>query len=147
MKKTTFVWSVTYLTIIIGLFFAVSQWFDARSFVPETPEPAPLNRFSFNKPETKFSLNRYQRLLDGELFFEKEPEQVTVIPFQSQLKIFGIISGKNSRAIVGLNGDPTNTTWIVKPGDQVAGEQIVAIGSNYIKVKNSSGEGKVEYVK
>jgi hypothetical protein len=44
---------------------------------------------------------------------------------------------------VELEGDQAQETWIVKPGSVVGGETIVAIGADYVEVKNESGTGKV----
>jgi hypothetical protein len=85
-------------------------------------------------------------LLEGGLFFEKPPvESVPVIKseFRSRLVVIGLVKGKGGRAIVGLEGDPGQETWIVRPGSKVEDETIVGIGENYIEASNESGTGKV----
>ncbi|MGE5607557.1 MAG: hypothetical protein ACM3YE_17930, partial [Bacteroidota bacterium] len=115
-------------------------------YQPSAPEPAQLNKFNFRKKTPALKLSRYQELLAGGLFFERPPApptpQAPEREFYSELVVYGIVKGKESRAIVGLNEEPVQT-WIVRPGSVVDGETIVTIGANYIEVRNESGTGKV----
>ena len=144
MKRAKLIWITAYSISVLVFAWSVWAWLNAVYYQPTTPEPASLNKFDFRIKTPSYPLSRYQGLLEGGLFFEKPPAPPEVkMAFQSKLVVYGLVKGKNSRAIVGLKGDQTQETWIVKPGSVVDGETIVAIGANYIEVRNESGTGKV----
>ena len=62
--------------------------------------------------------------------------------FKSNLVLWGVIKGIETRAVVSVTANPQQT-WVVKVGEAVEGETIIAIGDNYITVRNQSGEGGV----
>ena len=146
MKRSQLVWSVIFAIDAIILGWAIFDLIGAVNYHPSAPQAAHLNQFNYRKRIPALKLSRYQELLAGGLFFERPPAppppQVPERQFYSGLVVYGIVKGKEGRAIVGLGEDPAKT-WIVKPGSVVAGETIVAIGANYIEVKNESGTGKV----
>lgn len=151
MKQSRLIWIITYsiTTIIFG--WAVFTWIGAVNYDPVTPERAPLNKFDFQVKATGSQLSRYQGLVEGGLFFEKPlaapMAQILRSEFQSRLVVYGLVKGKDSRAIVGLEGDPNQETWIVRPSSKVEEETIVGIGEDFIEVRNGSGVGKVFFKK
>lgn len=150
MKQTRLLWIIIY--VIIGLIFgwALLIRIKAANYQPVTPSAAPLNEFDFQPRINQPQLSRYQALLEGGLFFEKPPEiSIPVIKneFRSRLVVIGLVKGKGGRAIVGLEGDSSQETWIVRPGSKVENETILSVGDNYIEVSNESGMGKVFLLK
>ncbi|NLW46396.1 MAG: hypothetical protein GXY86_03520 [Firmicutes bacterium] len=146
MKHTHQIWMIIYTIITFIFGWALYTRIEAANYQPVTPVPASLNEFNFQPRLKEPQLSRYQALLEGGLFFEKSP--MVAVPgikneFQSRLLVIGLVKGKGSRAIVGLEGDPSQESWIVKPGSEVENETIVGIGDNYIEVSNQSGTGKV----
>jgi hypothetical protein len=107
---------------------------------PPRSDPSP--KFQLTGAETSVAVGRYDRLQDGALFFG-EPS-VTLSAFSSRLVLWGVVRGRNPQAIVGTDPSSNRVTRMVKPGDQVEGEKIVAIGERFIVVRNASGEGRVE---
>lgn len=146
MKRSQLIWSVIFAIDAIILGWAVFDLIGAVNYHPSAPQAAQLNQFNYRKQTPALKLSRYQELLAGGLFFERPQApptpQISEREFYSELVVYGIVKGKEGRAIVGLGEDPAKT-WIVKPGSVVAGETIVAIGANYIEVRNESGTGKV----
>lgn len=146
MKRSHLIWSGIFAISAIIFGWGVYNLIGALRYQPSVPEPAQLNEFNFQKITPALKLSRYQELLAGGLFFERPQAPPTPQgperEFYSDLAVYGIVKGKESRAIVGLGEDPTKT-WIVKPGSVVNGETIVTIGVNYIEVRNESGTGKV----
>jgi hypothetical protein len=132
-------WFLILIFVLLVFGWGFSTWLTARLYVPDnpvvnSPGPAP-------KPdgkETKFPISRYEALLGGRLFFG-EVKPVTVA-FKSNLLLWGVIKGTENRVVVGAN---PNQTWVVRAGETVEGEQIIAIGDNYIQVRNQTGEGTV----
>jgi hypothetical protein len=146
MKHTRLIWIVIYTITAFIFGWALYTRIEAANYQPVTPDPASLNEFDFQTRHKEPQLSRYQALLEGGLFFEKPPvESVPVIKseFRSRLVVIGLVKGKGGRAIVGLEGDPGQETWIVRPGSKVEDETIVGIGENYIEASNESGTGKV----
>ncbi len=147
MKQPRAIWIVTYSITALFLGWAVFSWFEAINYHPSTPKKAKLHQYDYQTKVTGAPLSRFQELLEGEPFFEKP--QAPIIPqaprseFHTELIVFGIVKGAESRAIVGLQDESIQDTWIVRPGSVVARETIVAIGANYIEVQNESGIGKV----
>lgn len=137
-------WIAGYIVASVIFGAGLFQWIQADAYIPAMPEPGTASHYAFLNPVTVRPLARYKRLADGELFFEKLPEPVIVKvnSFHSNLKIFGIIHGQNPRAVVGLDGNDSQT-WVAKPGMVIGGEKIVKIGRDFIMVQNESGEGKV----
>ncbi len=146
MKRSQLIWSVIFAINAIILGWAVFNLLGAVNYHPTAPEPAQLNKFDYRAKTAVPKLSRYQELLAGGLFFERPSApptpQAPLMKFHSELVVYGIVKGEESRAIVGLGEDSTKT-WIVKPGLVVDGETIMAIGANYIEVRNESGTGKV----
>jgi hypothetical protein len=126
----------SFLVFIWGL----STWIIARHYQPEVPVQTPAHHYTLAKKETAFPITRYQSLFDGSLFFGEGNSNKTG-GFQSHLILWGLING--GWAVVGVDPDSNQKTWIVKAGDTVEGEQIVAVGVRYISVRNQTGEGKV----
>lgn len=144
MKRTKLIWLLVYSISIIVFGWSVCVWLNTVYYHPATPEQASLNKFDFRIKATGYPLSRYQDLLEGGLFFEKPPAAPAAkIEFKSRLVVYGLVKGKDSRAIVGLEGDQGQETWIVRPGSVVGDETITAIGANYIEARNGSGTGKV----
>ena len=146
MKRMQLIWLVVYSISVLVFGWAVYTRLEASYYQPTTPKPAPLNKFDFEIKTQDWELSRYQGLLEGGLFFEKIPTAVQEVVeniFHTRLRVYGIVKGGESRAVVGLEGDPSEETWIVKPGSTVEGETIITIGANYIEVRNESGAGKV----
>jgi hypothetical protein len=144
MKRIKLIWLTAYSISIMVFAWSVWSWLNAVYYHPVTPEQASLNEFDFRIKGSSYPLSRYQGLLEGGLFFEKPPAPPEVkVQFQSGLVVYGVVKGKSGRAIVELEGDQAQETWIVKPGSVVGGETIVAIGADYVEVKNESGTGKV----
>lgn len=133
-------WRMGLLGAIIILGWGGFQWWQALAYQPVTPVQAPLNHFTFSIEEPNPDPARYQRLFSGELFFGTVVQPLR--EFYSSLKLLGLINGANPRAVVAVAGSD-GQTWIVKPGTVAGGEQIIAIGADYILVKNESGEGMV----
>ena len=146
MKRSHLIWSGVFVICAIVFGWGVYNLIGSFRYRPSAPETAPLNKFNFRRKTPALKLSRYQELLAGGLFFERPQApptpQAPEREFYSELAVYGIVKGKESRAIVGLGEDPTKT-WIVKPGSVVNGETIVTIGANYIEVRNESGTGKV----
>jgi hypothetical protein len=102
-----------------------------------------VNPIKFAANTQPFTLDRYQRLLAGEMFFGV-PDQVQVVSiFKSSLVLWGITHGRGSRAVVGTDPGSQKQTWIVKSGDKIGSEQIVAIDKDFILVSNPTGQGRI----
>lgn len=114
-------------------------WIIARHYQPEIPVQAPAQHYTIPKEESRFAITRYQSLLDGSLFFGEGSKKNGV--FQSRLVLWGLING--GYAVVGVDPQSNQNTWIVKAGDTVEGEQVLAVGARFIVVRNQTGEGKV----
>ena len=125
----------SFLILIWGL----SAWMIARHYQPEIPIQAPAQHYSLPKEGTGFPIARYQSLFDGSLFFGQGRKSISV--FQSRLILWGLING--GWAVVGIDPQSNQNTWIVKAGDTVEGEQVITVGVRYIIVRNQTGEGKV----
>lgn len=147
MKQSRLIWIITYTIAAVILGWAVFSWIEAANYHPAAPERALSHKYNYQTKATGLALSRYQDLLEGGLFFEKPPAPpVPETPksvFHSELIVFGIVKGKDSRAIVGSQDESIQETWIVRPGSVVGAETVVAIGANYIEVRNWSGTGKV----
>lgn len=146
MKKAQMIWIGVYGITALIFSWAIYARIVAANYQPVIPTPAPLNKFDFQTSPKEYQLSRYQALLEGGLFFGKS--QTVALPlikseFHSRLVVIGLVKGKDGRAIVGLEGDLNQETWIVRPGSMVEDETIMAIGSNYIDIRNGSGTGKV----
>jgi hypothetical protein len=126
----------SFLVFIWGFF----AWIIARHYQPESPVQTPAQHYTLPKKETTFPISKYQSLFDGSLFFGEGSSKKTG-GFQSHLILWGLING--GWAVVGIDPRFNQNTWIVKAGDTVEGEQIVAVGVRYISVRNQTGEGKV----
>ena len=104
--------------VLAGIVFGIGcfMWQRANAYIPPEPELAPLNSFTFAKEKSFQPLEYYSSLQRGDLFFGK-------VPFHTDLKLYGVTRGKNSRAVVGIAGK--EQTWIVKPGSVIEDEIIV----------------------
>jgi hypothetical protein len=129
---------------LIGSFlifiWGFSTWIIARHYQPEIPIQTPAQHYTLAKKAITFPISRYQSLFDGSLFLGEENIKKTG-GFQSHLILWGLING--GWAVVGIDPGSNQNTWIVKAGDTVEGERIVAVGVRYINVRNQTGEGKV----
>jgi hypothetical protein len=117
----------------------LSAWLMARNYQPEVPVQAPLRHYNAPKKDPAPPLSRYQSLFGGSLFFGENLKQGG--GFQSRLVLWGLIH--NAWAVVGDDPNSHQNTRIVKAGDSVAGEKIIAVGAGYIIVRNQTGEGKI----
>jgi hypothetical protein len=138
--------------ILAGISFVwgLAAWVNMRFYRPIPPGELPVSRFSFRKDYAMPPYSRYQSLAGGRMFFEVaaplsdlETQRVQSGIFHSNLIVWGIIKGTPSTAVVGLDQKSNSHTRIVKSGGIVEGEQLVAIGENYILVKNDTGKGRV----
>jgi hypothetical protein len=120
-----------------GLF----SWVNAKFYRPAEPTLSQTRRFSFTKPDRAYSYARYRVLADGSLFFG--PVATETLEFRANLILWGIIQGRNSSAVIGLEPDSNAHTWVVKVGDYIEDNQIIGIGANFITVKNQTGEGRI----
>jgi hypothetical protein len=146
MKQTRLIWILIHTIAALIFGWGLYTRIGAVNYQPVTPDPAALNEFKFQTGLKEPQLSKYQALLEGGLFFEKPA--VTLFPqikneFQSRLIVIGLVKGKGGRAIVGIEGYPSQETWIVRAGSKVEDETVLAIGDNYIEVSNQSGTGKV----
>ena len=132
--------SVVYILVLLAFAGGLICWLMAARYQPNLPQPATVNRFSFKATAKHPDLSRYQSLLGGRLFFGNNEEAIRL--FRSNLTLLGLIKGKPSRALLG-NGEESQETWIVKIGDLVNEERVVAIGDKYVVIRNQSGEGRV----
>lgn len=131
------------LAAVIALLFFIlglGTWVSAGHYIPETPAPAPVKKFYPPKLQAPAPLAKYQPLLSGKLFFGTE-KTTTGVLFSSKLVLWGLIHGNT--ALVGLDPQSNQNTWIVKAGDTVEGEKILRVGENSITVSNQTGEGEV----
>jgi hypothetical protein len=134
--------------VVSSLIFAwgAQTWLVARLYQPDSPAMAPLERYVYKNKSANAIQPLSPELLQGTLFFGAPPvipvkeKPVMVIPFKSSLVVWGVTNGT---AVVGTDPNSNQQTWIVKPGETVAGERIIGLGSNYIIVKNGTGRGKV----
>lgn len=133
-----------------GVFFGggLLLWLQAHYYQPRLPQQDFPRRFAYRESGTRFSGARYQALQNGALFFGKPaataaPSAGSPVIFQSRLVLWGITGGQESRAVVGSDPQSNQQTEILKVGDEYAGETVVAIGPDYIVVRNQSGKGRV----
>ena len=131
---------VVYILVLLVFGGGLVCWLTAARYQPNLPQHARVNRFSFNSTAMQPDLSRYQTLLGGGLFFGNSEAAVRL--FHSDLTLLGLIKGKPSRALLG-NGEDSQETWIVKLGDLVNQERVVAIGDKYVVIRNQSGEGRI----
>jgi hypothetical protein len=122
----------------------------ALHYQPQAPSKAPLNRYTFTRRERLFPIERYQSLLNGDLFFGKlvvpPPPSQPAVRFETQLTVIGITKGHNTTdgyAVVGLQSSGDRQTWIVTAGSVVGGERILKVGNGYIEVENKTGVGRM----
>lgn len=143
------------LLAAVGIFgWGLFTWFNAHFYQPAFTTTAPIKHNSGSIVTPKPSKKPLQTFLEGKMFFAKElpptieppKSEAPVIPFISKLVVWGIISGSENRAVIGLNREENVETWILKAGDQLSGEKIVKINSDSILVKNETGIGKVKIV-
>jgi hypothetical protein len=143
-----------YCLLVLSVLFAslgFSRWLRAKAYTPPIPLQVVANRYSFEKPKPAFPLSRYTGLQTGELFFGPTPEPESaagpVRPvFSSQLLLYGVSQGAkagDSRALVGMTGEPANQTFLVKIGSVVNAETVLKIEKQSIWVRNATGEGRV----
>ncbi len=156
MRSNKFLLIIALVALLI-LGYGGSNWLAALAYQPAILQDLPLRAYKYPVPPNKtLLLKDYQRLLTGKAFFPRAqlaPEEtlpaaaLTIAPpkalFITKLVLWGITKGKFNRAIVGISDDSKGQTWIVKVGDKVNQEEIIKIGSDYIVVRNKTGEGKV----
>ncbi len=129
--------------------WGLTSWFQARNYQPLAPQQSPVRQFSYQKSEPSPNFAQYQALASGKMFFGSSSANASNLPpsiFQSKLVVWGIINGKPSTAVIGVDPDSNADTWIIKPGDTMLDERVVAIGANFVLVRNRTGEGRV-YIK
>lgn len=130
------------LVALLVLIWGLTTWISACHYIPNPPKAAPKNKFTSLKPGLTYPLNKYQSLLTGKLFFGTASTTMKAA-FRSRLVLWGL--AHRSEAIVGTDPLSNQITWMVKVGDTVEGEKIVAIGNDYIVVRNQTGEGRVTF--
>ena len=133
-------WIYAVLLAIIVFGWGLGSWLMARLYQPEEPVQAPLQSYKFSPKENSFPLSRYESLMDGHLFFGGAIVS-SQVEFSSKLVLWGVV--KDETAVVGLDPTSNQDTKVVRVGGYYAGEQIIAIGSNYVVVRNATGEGRV----
>lgn len=136
MKKLIFCRLLIWAGVLVFFSRSVYVLLKAREFTPADPFPVPIQDYDFGRMEPSFPSRRYQKLLAGGMFFD---EVATTKSFHTKLVLWGVINGVT--AVVGTDPNSNADTVLVKVGDEVGGERIVAIGKGYIIVKNPSGEG------
>lgn len=128
------------------IFFIVGStiWLLARLYQPVEPASVPVGTIKMDPIPSVYSLERYQSLMSGRLFFGGvDPVmEIPIVQFRSRLNLWGVI--KDGHAVVGLDPNSHNNDQLVKVGDVVEGETITAIGDGYIMVKNQTGQGKIK---
>ena len=134
-------WIAAFAVAGLILGWGCFSWLTAYLYQPVSPPLAPLQQYSYIKPEIAFPLVRYQPLLNGSMFFGPVP--VETVQFNSRLVLLGLIKGTSNRALVGLAPEAGQQTQIVKLGDTFEGERIVTIGFDHITVRNATGEGQI----
>ena len=143
------------LIAAVGIFgWGLMTWFNAQRYQPSLETTSQIKQNSDKSITTQPSNRPPQTFLEGKMFFGKQapivfesPKPVLpVIQFVSKLVVWGIISGSENRAVVGLDPKENTTTWVLKAGDQLGGEKIVKINSDFIVVKNETGVGKVNMI-
>lgn len=123
--------------------YALTLWFGAQGFEPRVTPSNQVNALTFNDKPYEVPAERYDRMRRGELFFGgSSGETTTEIIFKSPVIVWGITRGRENRAVISMDANQSET-WIVKPGDEVNGERIVAITDRYVVIRNQTGEGKV----
>ncbi len=126
--------------------WGLTSWFQARNYQPLAPVQSPVRQFSYQKPEPSPKFAQYQALTSGKMYFGSSSVTASNLPpiiFQSKLVVWGIISGKPSNAVIGVDPESNADTWIIKPGDMMLDERVVGIGANFVLVRNRTGEGRV----
>lgn len=142
MKNTRQYWFVGFVIVLMIFLWGLVTWMDAYN----TPVDAPVKDPEVDKPvevQTRsHPMSRYAKLMDGSLFWGIYPVVTPPVVFHSTLTLWGTIKG--STAIVSLDPSSNEHTQLVGVGDEYGGEKILEIGNDYIKVRNSSGEGQVK---
>jgi hypothetical protein len=140
-----------YVALLVAIVFfgwGFLEWNKAYHYRPQAPPKTLPNRYTFTRRERLFPIERYQTLLNGDLFFGKlvVPSSQSAVRFQTQLIVIGITKGHNTTdayAVVGLHSFGDRQTWIVKAGSLVDGERILKIGNGYLEVENETGVGRI----
>mgnify|MGYP005848891069 CR=1 FL=1 len=131
---------------VSALFFVVgfTIWLFAYLYKPLDPVVKPVGKINIPPVPSSYSLNRYQSLMSGRLFFGgvDPATEIPIVTFRSRLLLWGVI--QNGHAVVGLDPNNHGNDRVVTVGDTVEGETITAIGDGYIMVKNQTGQGRVK---
>lgn len=135
-------WLIGIIVAVIVFIWGLLAWIMASQYVPKAPASAPLIKYSNPKQRSGFPITKYQSLMSGKLFFGSDGGQFTRnITFTSKLILQGLIHG--AYALVTIDPLSNENTKIVKAGDTIEGEQIIAVGEDSITVRNQTGEGKI----
>lgn len=145
MKSNT-KWVSGLIMAVMCFSWGLNLYLKALADQQELPPTAPGRPVSFVHTLPLLTFAEYQVLASGKMFFGKgsEPSSVEETqPFQTQLVLWGIIKGVNSKAVIGTDRQSNVTTWIVRVGDEVSGERITKISEDSIWVRNKTGEGRI----
>jgi hypothetical protein len=134
---------ILYGVSIIFFIVGFTIWLMAHLYQPVEPIPNPVGKIKVDPIPSSYSLDRYQSLMSGRLFFGGvDPGMdIPIVQFRSRLILWGVING--GHAVVGLDPNSHNNDRVVAVGDTVEGETIIAIGDGFIMVKNQTGQGKI----
>ncbi len=141
-------WLIIY-GISLALFcFGFANWLMAHFYQPLNPTLAPVRHNDIGEIPSVYSLERYRSLLGGRLFFGgadiPDNPGIQIPQFTSRMVLWGVIKG--GHAIVGFDSGSNQDTKLVKAGDVIEGEKILAIGDKYIEVRNQTGQGKIRLI-
>lgn len=126
--------------------WGLTSWISARFYRPNIPVQMQVGKYSYRLPET-LRQGRAVSLPGDRLFFggtatqDLMPVKAGGTAFHSSLILWGAIKGET--AVVGLDPNSNTATQLVRVGEVFAGEKIIAIGANYIVVRNQTGTGRV----
>lgn len=137
-------WLVIFAASGAVFVWGLASWITAQYYRPAAPAQAPVAKYSYRLPETNRSVGT-DSLPGDRLFFggaSANPAPVTAATtFHSSLILWGAIKGET--AVVGLDPNSNGDTQLVRVGEVFGGEKIIAIGSDYIVVRNQTGTGRV----
>jgi hypothetical protein len=140
-------WLIIYGSSLAIFLTGLIIWLTARLYQPVTPSEAPVRHIDVGKIPPVYPLDRYRSLMGGRLFFGGNDPSFNsnggpkVPQFGSRMVLWGVIKG--GRAVIGFDPNSNLETKLVKVGDVIEGEKIVAIGDKYIEIKNQTGQGRI----
>ncbi len=140
-------WLIIYGSSLAVFLTGLVIWLASHLYQPVTPSEAPIRHMEAGKIPPVYPLDRYRSLLSGRLFFggndstDNSNDGSKVPQFSSRMVLWGVIKG--SHAVIGFDPSSNLQTKLVKTGDMIEDEKIVAIGDKYIEVKNQTGQGRI----